>query len=183
MEVDRHPGVRPRPSLWRELDLFSRRSFAFVSTALGMVALAAPLGLPGAAELLSGFGVVAVYFWSLFRPHAMPPAAVFVLGLFADLLGFGPLGVRALVLLLVHGFALRARRGLTGQRFLVVWLVFAAVVTVATGLEWGLDSLVFFRLLPPAAGAFEVALAVGLYPLVAVLLTRAHHGIAASERA
>lgn len=183
MELDRQPGIRPRPGLRRSLDLFSRWSFPVVSTALGMVVIAAPLGLPGGPELLAGFALVAVYFWSLFRPRAMPPAAVFLLGLLADLLGFGPLGVRVLILLLVHGFALACRRRLARQQFLAVWLVFVAVAAAAAALEWSADSLLLLTPLPPAAGVFEFGLAAGLYPLFALLLTRAHHDLAAPEHA
>ena len=34
-----------------------------------------------------------VYFWSLFRPAAMPPPVVFLIGVLLDLLGYLPLGV------------------------------------------------------------------------------------------
>ena len=40
----------------------------------------------------------------------MPPPVVFVLGLLLDLLGYLPLGVGVLMLLVVHGLALRWRR-------------------------------------------------------------------------
>ena len=69
----------------------------------------------------------------------MPPPIVFVLGLLADLLGLAPLGVTVLVLLIVHGLALRARRVLAAQGFLVVWLAFVAVAAGAALLRLGAD--------------------------------------------
>lgn len=183
MEVDRTPGIRPRPSLWRWLDLASRQSFPTLSTAGGMLLIAAPLGLPGQAELLAGFALAAVFFWALFRPASVPPAIVFALGLLGDLLGFGPLGVRVLILLLTYGLAVRWRRRLAKQQFVLVWLAFVAVAAGAAGLEWGLDSLLALQLLPPAAGLFQFVLTAGLYPGLAAALTWAHRGVAAWEQA
>jgi rod shape-determining protein MreD len=183
MEVDRTPGIRPRPSLWRRLDTLGRQSFPAAVTALGMLLAAAPLGLPGQAELLPGFALASVFFWSVFRPAAMPPPVVFALGVLADLLGFAPLGVRVLILLLVHGLAVGSRRELARQPFLLVWLVFVAIAGGAAALEWGFDSLLSLRLLPSAPAIFEFALTAALYPPLASLFTRAHRGIAAWERA
>jgi rod shape-determining protein MreD len=183
MEVDRKPGIQPRPSLTRRLDALGRQSFPAVGTAIGMLLIAAPFGLPGQAELLPGFALASVFFWSVFRPAAMPPPVVFAIGLLADLLGFAPLGVRVLILLLAHGLAVGWRRRLANQQFALVWLVFVAVAAGAATLEWGFDSLLALRLLPPAAGLFQFVLTAGLYPPLAALLTRAHRGIAAWERA
>lgn len=183
MEIERTPGIRPRPTFWRQFDALGRQSFPALGTLLGMLAIAAPLGLPGQAELLPGFALAAVFFWSVFRPDAMPPAVVFVLGLIADLLGFAPLGVRVLILLFTYGLALRWRRRLANQQFAVVWLVFVAVAAVAAGLEWTFDSALAFRALPMGPAVFQFALTAGLYPPLAALLTRAHRTIAAWERA
>jgi len=183
MEVDRTPGIRPRPSLWRQMDALGRQSFPALGTALGMLLAAAPLGLPGQAELLPGFALASVFFWSLFRPAAMPPGVVFALGLLADLLGFAPLGVRVLILLLTYGIAVGWRRRLASQPFLLVWLMFMAVAAGAASLEWACDSLLMLQPLPLAPAIFEFVLTAGLYPPLAALLTRAHRGIAAWERA
>ena len=48
---ERRPGIRPRPSLWRRLDMSARHSFAGSTTALMLLGPAAPLGLPGQPEL------------------------------------------------------------------------------------------------------------------------------------
>jgi len=113
----------------------------------------------------------------------MPPPAVFVLGLFADLLGLQPVGVAVVTVLIVHGLALRWRRVLVRQGFLLVWLAFVAVAAGAAALEWALTALLTFTLLPAAPALFQFALSAGLYPALATLLTRAHRGVAAPEQA
>jgi rod shape-determining protein MreD len=175
---ERLPGIRPRPSLWRRLDMSARRSFPTASTALLMLFSAAPLGLPGQAELLVAVVLSCVFFWSLFRPASMPPQAVFMLGLLMDLLSFGPPGVGVVILLVVHGLAWRWRRPLVRQGFLLVWLVFVGLSFGAAAVEWAMTSLLLFRPLPPGPALFQAALAAGLYPLLAVLLTRAHQTLA-----
>jgi rod shape-determining protein MreD len=180
---DRTPGIRPRPSLSRRLDMAARRAFPTATTALLLLVAAAPLGLPGQAELQATVAVACVFFWSLFRPASMPPLAVFALGLLADLLGYGPIGVCVLVLLLAHGVAMRWRRRLVRKGFLLVWMSFAAGSAGAAALEWLATSLLAFRLFPPAPALFQAVLGAGVYPALAVLLTRAHQTLAEPEAA
>ena len=108
--MDKTPGIRPRPTLWRQLDAASRAAFPAAITALVLLGTSAPLGLPGQAQLQPAAALACVFFWSLFRPASMPPAVVFLIGLLADLLGLSPVGASVLVLLMVHGFAVRWRR-------------------------------------------------------------------------
>ena len=176
--VERTPGIRPRPSLGRSLDVAARRSFPGASTALLMVLVSGPLGLPGQAELQGALALGCVFFWSLYRPASLPPPLVFCLGVLSDLLSYAPLGISLLILLITHGLAMLWRRELTRQGFLIVWLVFVAVAAGAGVLQWALNALLSFRLLPPGPVIFQATLAAGIYPLLAVVLARAHATIA-----
>jgi len=179
----RQPGIRPRPGLWQRLDAVARYSFATASSAVLLLVAAAPLGLPGQAQLLIAAALGCVFFWSLFRPTAMPPPLVFLLGLLVDLLGYAPIGVDVVILLLVHGIALRWRRFLVRQGFLVVWLAFVVVAAAAAILQWLMTGVLVLRVLPPMEMAFQAALAAGLYPPLAVLLTRAHRSLVGGDEA
>jgi rod shape-determining protein MreD len=180
---DRLPGIRPRPSLRRRLDMMARGGFPATTTVLMLLVIDAPLGLPGQAELQESVVLASVFFWSLFRPPAMPPPVVFLLGLLTDLLGYAPPGVGVLTLLITHGLALRWRRALVEQGFLLVWLAFVGVIAGAAAMQWAFTSLLMFRLLPPWPGVFQVMLGAGLYPLLAPLLIRAHHTLAEPDQA
>ena len=183
MLPDRTPGIRPRPTLWRRLDAASRQAFPVSSTVLLLLALAGPLGVPGQAELQQATALACVFFWSIFRPGAMAPPMVFLLGLLTDLLGLAPPGLGVLVLLVTHGVAFRWRRELARQGFLVVWLAFVALAAAAAVVSWVLASGLAFRVLPPAAMAFQFVLAAGIYPALAFLFTLAHRTAAAPEEA
>lgn len=135
MGTERTPGIRPRPTLWRQLDAASRQAFPAACTVLLLLLFAAPLGVPGQASLQPAAALACVFFWSLFRPASMPPPVVFLLGLLADLLGLAPVGVSVLILLVVHGFALKWRRVLARQGFLLVWLAFVGMAAGAAALD------------------------------------------------
>jgi rod shape-determining protein MreD len=181
--AERTPGVRPRPSLRRRLDITARCSFPGATTALLLLLAAGPLGLPGQAELQCALVLGCVFFWSLFRPASLPPLLVFGLGVLSDLLGYSPIGVSVLVLLLVHGLAMLWRRELAQQGFLLLWLAFVAVAAGAAALQWALTSLLTFQLLPAGPAVFQAVLSAGLYPLLAVVLARAHATVAEPARA
>lgn len=181
--MDKTPGIRPRPSLWRRLDAMARAAFPASITALVLLATSAPFGMPGQAQWQPAAALACIFFWSLYRPASMPPAAVFLLGLLADLLGLAPVGASVLVLLIVHGCAVTWRRTLARQGFLMVWLVFVAVSAGAAALQWGLTCALTVRLFAPGPALFQFALSAGLYPVLAVLFIQAHRSLADPNQA
>ncbi len=118
-----------------------------------MLVIDTPFGIADQAMLLPAVTIACVYFWSLFRPAAMPPPVVFVIGLLLDLLSYLPPGVGVLTLLVTHGLTVRWRPVLTRQSFPVVWLVFAGFGTGGAALSWVLTALLSFQLLPLGADA------------------------------
>ena len=180
---DQTPGIRPRATLGRRLDIAARHAFPASCTLLLMLLTLTPLGIADQAALLPAVTLACVYFWSLHRPVAMPPPVVFMIGLLFDLLGYLPLGVGVLSLLFVHGVALRWRGTLTGRGFLTAWLAFAAVAACAALLGWALTALLSFRLLPVGPALFQAVLTIALYPALAIVFNGAHRTVADPERA
>jgi rod shape-determining protein MreD len=174
---DRLPGIRPRPTIWRRLDLSARWAMPAAFTLAVQLLAAAPLQLAGQAELQSVAALSCVFFWSVFRPGSMPPPVVFAIGLLADLLAFAPPGVGVLTLQVAHGLALRWRRELVRQGFLMLWLAFTAVGAALAALQWLLTCLLTLQLLPPGPVLFQALLGSGLYPMLAVLLAQLHRTV------
>lgn len=164
--------------LLRRLDAVARAAFPAVGTALLMVLTSAPVGLPSA---LPAVALACVFFWSVFRPGAMGPPACFLLGLLQDLLGFAPLGVGILTLLLAHGVALRIRRFLVRQSFWVVWLAYAGVAAAAAALGFVLQAVLSWRLPALAPALVQFALSAGFYPAIVALLTGLHKAMRRAE--
>jgi rod shape-determining protein MreD len=182
-KTDQTPGIRPRITLWHLLDVAARQAFPVALTIAILLLLSTPMGIQGQAQMQPAWVLASVYFWSLFRPASLPAPAVFAIGLLLDLLAQGPLGISVLILLLVHATALRLRRVLVRQGFASVWLVFLLVAASAATLEWLLVSVLTWRALSFWPALFEFGVAAGAYPILATLLTHAHRGIAAPERA
>jgi rod shape-determining protein MreD len=181
--ADQSPGIRPRRTLRRQLDVSARYAFPAGITVALMFLVEVPFGIVDQAMLLPAVTVASVYFWSLFRPAAMPPPLVFVIGLLLDLLGYLPLGVGVLTLLVTHGLVERWRPVLVRQSFRLVWLVFAAFGVGAAALSWTVTALLSFLLLPLGPVLFQALLTAALYPALAVLFLRAHRTIADPEQA
>ena len=86
---DQLPGIRPRASLGRQLDIAARHAFPATCTVLLMLLTQIPFGFADQSTLLPAVALPCIYFWSLFRPASMPPPVVFVIGVLFDLLGSG----------------------------------------------------------------------------------------------
>jgi rod shape-determining protein MreD len=181
--TDQTPGIRPRATLGRRLDIAARHAFPAGCTILLMLLTGAPLGIADQAALLPAVTLAGVYFWTLHRPAAMPPPVVFVIGLLFDLVGYLPIGVGVLSLLIVHGLALRWRGVLTHLGFLPAWLAFAGIAMGAALLGWALTTLLSVRVLPFGPALFQAALTAALYPALAIAFTGAHRTIADPGRA
>ncbi len=177
----RNPGIRPHPTIGRRLDYAARAGFPATCTVLSMLVTQAPFGIPGQAAMLPAVTLACIWFWSLFRPAAMPPPAVFGIGVLLDLLGYLPLGVGVLTLLLAHGIALRWRRFLGQQGFALTWLAFLPVAAGAAVLSWALVALLTLRLIPPGLAVFQAVLTGALYPVLAIPLAWAHRSIAEAD--
>jgi rod shape-determining protein MreD len=181
--IDQRPGIRPRASLGRRLDIAARCSFPACITILLMLLTQAPVEISEQAALLPAVALCCVWFWSLFRPDALPPPIVFLIGVLMDLLGYLPLGVGVFTLLGVHGVALATRRSLARRGFAWVWIVFGAVAVAASVLIWLLVMLLTFRMVSPDPAIFIAVLATSIYPVLAIPFAGAHRSIANPERA
>jgi rod shape-determining protein MreD len=123
------------------------------------------------------------FFWIMSRPTAMPPLALFGLGIAQDLAAGAPPGVGAAVLLLARTVALPMRGWLLAQPAIVTWASFLLVVLLLTGVRWLLTALALGRAVPMTGTAAEIGLTVACYPAVAALLARAQRRPALGRRA
>ena len=170
--------TEPQGGLLRRLDALFRAAFPTLVTMLLLVLAVVPMGGPG---MLMAAALPCVFFWTIFRPAAMPAPAVFGLGLLHDMLALAPLGVGILALLVAHGLALRLRDFLVRQSFLVVWMMFCAFAAGTALLCWLLTALLNLQIPPVVPGLHQAALCAGVYPLLAWLLTRAHRAMQVAE--
>jgi rod shape-determining protein MreD len=152
----------------------SRGLVPAVTILLMLVVSLVPLSLPYFSQVAPAVTLIAVFYWTIYRPDLLPPVAVFVLGALQDLIVGTPLGMSALVLLLTSGFVSSQRRALIGKSFAIVWLGFAVTALGVALLSWVAASLYFLTLVRIVPVLVQGAVTVALYPLFAWCLNQVH---------
>jgi rod shape-determining protein MreD len=159
--------------VWTRLDGTARNLVPFAVTVLLIMFGMVPLGVPGFGPVMPALGVIAVFFWLVTRPDLMPAWAVFLVGLFQDLLGGGALGVGVFVLLVVYAALVGQRRYLAQASFFLIWLAFLPVAAGAFVLTWLFNGLIADALLAPGPAVSQYLSTIVFYPLVAWMFLQA----------
>ncbi len=127
---------------------------------------------------VSGLGaplfLMAVFYWSAYRPTLVPLWFVFLMGILLDLLSGAPVGLNAMVLVMVRWLVTDQRLFLTGQPFMIVWIGFVLVCAGAALCQWALYGLLNLYWSSPAQLLVIVGLGAALFPLVNILLHATH---------
>ena len=154
---------------------FAPKLLPVVVTFLMAVFAAVPLDIPDYAAVTPGFVLMSVYHWTLYRPEHLSYLAVFLIGLFFDLLTTAPgaaIGVTPLLLLVARWAVQASRRNFVGSSFAFVWFGFALLTAAEALASWALAGLLTATLLDPRRYAFQAVLTVALFPAADWLLAR-----------
>ena len=163
------------PATLHQLDRTARVLTPSIFSFFVVLFAALPFRIPEFGPVAPNVAIMAVFYWGVYRPDRFPIAAAFGLGLWQDILTGAPLGVNALVLLLVYAAVQHQRRLFTGKSFYEVWTVFA-IIALATALAvWVLIMLMSSATLNPAPGLFQLVLTVLVYPFATWVFARIHH--------
>ncbi|MGH6719049.1 MAG: rod shape-determining protein MreD [Alphaproteobacteria bacterium] len=134
-----------------------------------------PLGVPHLGSVAPLLPLAAVFFWSVRRPELMTPTMVFLAGLVDDVLGGTPLGLGALVLLLVRWLVVSQRRVFLGKPFALMWWGFAIVAMAAVTMAWLVGGVARGALIPAGSIAVQLALTMIAFPAVVWVFGRIDH--------
>ncbi|MBT4770771.1 MAG: rod shape-determining protein MreD [Rhodospirillaceae bacterium] len=159
-------------SLWHRLDFIARNLSPFAITLFLVVLSVVPTHIPGFGTIVPALSLMAVYYWSIFRPDLIPAWTVFLVGLFQDILVSTPLGLHALILLLVRATVVSRRRFFMGNSFFIMWGGFMLVAAGALAIGWEVLSLLNLTMINPSSLAFQYFLTVGLFPCFTWLFIR-----------
>ena len=160
------------PSPWVRMDTWARHLVPGGVTLILLLATALPTRFSGFGGITPMLPLMGVYYWAIYRPDLLPPWAAFALGLLHDIVSGTPLGVNAMVLLLVQGVAVSQRRFFLAKTFLVAWWSFALLAGAAIGLSWLLVGVIGRQALDPLPAMFEYLVTLGLFPLLTWGLAR-----------
>ncbi len=163
-----------RAALPRQLSFLARLSVAHGLTFALFLLTLCSFSIPHTGQVRPFFLLMAIYYWSVFRPTLVPPSAAFGMGLLVDFLSGLPGGLTAGLLVAVQWIVRGQRRYLMGQSYVVLWTGFAMVAFGTAAAQWavfGLLRLSWPPVEPILAGA---GLSVLLFPPVVVVLQRVH---------
>ena len=159
----------------QRLDRVARSLWPFVLSLLLVVASVLPIQLSDFGRAAPNLAIMATFYWAIYRPDLFPAPAAFVLGLWLDLLTGAPVGINALVLLLVHWAITSQRRFFQGKSFGVVWWAFALTISGAMALFWVLSAVYHLTLIDPSPVVFQLLLTIAVFPFLTWLLARTQH--------
>lgn len=162
---------------WVRLDHVARNLFPFTLTLLLIMVGMVPLRIPDLSPIIPSLGLVAVYYWAIYRPDLLPAWAVFAVGLIQDLLGGGPLGVNAAVFLIAWAVIGTQRRLLITGSFALVWAVFLPAGAFAFLLIWLFHCMIEGALIQPGPAFFQYLTTVAVYPCLAWIFAQAQRAV------
>lgn len=125
-----------------------------------------PFHIPLVESFIPHLTLIAIYYWSVFRPDLMPVWAVFVIGVLQDVISGGPLGMTALLLIFVRQLVTLQGRKFLERDFLFNWLIFSFIAAAFGVSAWILASFylgtssLFFSILG------QTFLTIAIFPLL-----------------
>ena len=137
-----------------------------------------PIQVPAVGAVAPNLGLVAVFYWTVYRPDLMPAIAVLPLGLWQDLLNGEPMGLNGLTLLIVYGVIVFQRTFFRGKSFLVVWWAFGLTAAFAALVFWLAVIGWHLSFVDPTPLVFQVVLTLTVFPFLYWLLSRIQRSIA-----
>ena len=138
----------------------------FFTIIAAMLMMPLPMGLPLFGQsFMPNLPLLTIFLWTLYRPDLLPPFVVLALGVLADLLMRGPLGVSCLVFLAGYGITISQRVYWAGLKGLGLINGFLFVAFTAELLSWGANSFAHGHLLSPLPAIVEGAASIVFLPL------------------
>jgi rod shape-determining protein MreD len=158
-------------NIWTEpFDYAWRAAVAYAVMALFLTVNVMAISFPFTGAVKVPYFLMVVYFWSIFRPSLLPVWFVFAAGMIMDSLTGLPLGLSALVFVLSRWFILDQRRFFLAHSFAAIWLGFGLLSIAAGFFQWVLYGLVSGGFPALKQLFLSCILAMGLFPLAALLL-------------
>ena len=160
------------PSIWQRMDRLARQLTPLVMTLLLVLISIVPMRILDFTTVVPLLPLVSVYHWVIFRPNLLPVYAVFIIGILQDILTGSPIGVNALVFLMVYGAVSSQKSFFTGKSFFVLWVGFAIISFGAMAMHWLTVSILNVAILDIQNAFFQYILTLGFFPALAWFFLR-----------
>ena len=164
-----------------KMDHFARRLLPLLCTLAVVLVGVVPTRLPFATMVAPSLTLIAVYYWTIYRPDLLNGFFILVLGVLQDLLTGGAPGVTSFILLLTYLTVVSQRRFFYGKSFGVVWWGFMLIALGAAVIGWSVNITLSGQWIDPMAPTVSLLLTVLLYPVLAAVLSQTHKLVPARD--
>lgn len=164
-----------KPTLSQQFDVWARGALPVaLSLILALFSAVLPLGLSDFTRIVPALNLMAVFYWSIYRPDLTPPWAVFVIGVVQDVIGGVPLGLNTVTFLIAHGIVSGQRAFFLGKPFVFTWLGFAVVALTAMFGQWVIVCAMERHVLQLRPVLFQALMTIAVFPCLAWTFVRLH---------
>ncbi len=169
-------------AIFRQLDELATGLTPFFVSLVLILLSTAPIHLPATGPVSPELGVIAVFFWTIYRPDRMPAFAVLGLGLWQDLLNAAPVGLHTIAFLVVYGIVASQRTFFRGKPFPIVWWAFGLTAALAASVFWLAVVVWHLRYVDPTPLLFQWGLTVAVFPFLYYALSLVYRSITPRAR-
>lgn len=152
-------------AIWQRLDHGGRLALPVMTAVVAVLLGAIVWPLPHLGSVAPPLALMTVYYWSLHRPDLFRPSMAFGIGLLNDVIHFLPLGLSAVLFVMVHQIIFRQRRFFIGHSFLMMWSGFILTVLGVLFLQGLALSLVHWHVVPVLPVIMQLLFAIVSFPL------------------
>ena len=166
----------------QKVDLGARRMMPFGITLILMLFAMTPTYIAGLSHITPMYALMAVYFWSIYRPDLLGYGTVFAIGLLEDLLAGTPIGSTSLILLVCQRVVFSQQKFFNSWPFALIWVAFALLAGGAALIRWvcvGLAGTSGFTPFGTMVAAY--AMTIAIYPIVAWFMAKAQMKLLAQQ--
>lgn len=154
---------------WQKLDRGARTLSPVLFALLLMLVFMVPLHLPNFGTIAPSIALMAVFYWAVYRPDLVGPVSVGLLGFIQDAISGAPLGMNALICLLVYSTVVSQRQLFLAHGFFILWWGFMLTTLIAGLMGWAVTSVMHFEMVRFSPVLYQAAASISLFPPAAWL--------------
>lgn len=161
---------------WGKIDRGARAFSPLIVALLLVIVSMVPFHLNNFGAIMPSVGLMAVFYWAVYRPDLFGPGAAACLGLLQDVLSGVPLGLNALLYVAAYGTVVTQRQLFLAHSFFVLWWGYAFLMLLAAGFGWVTHCCLLGRLIPFDPALFQALAGMALFPPVVWICHRVQRG-------
>lgn len=142
-----------------------RLFFPIMVAVLLLIISSVPIGIAGASAFFPAVDIMIIYYWTTYRPGALPDWFVFFLGVLRDSIEGIAIGVSPCVYLITRFIVASSRSLYRKENFLIIWQGFAVMALIAIVGKWLLISFLMDTPLVLGSAIMQFMVSIAMYPV------------------